>query len=57
MFGLFKKDPFKVAKQKHADLLKEAMAAQRSGNIQEFARLSALAQAAEAEMDVIAGMR
>lgn len=50
MFGIFRKDPLEKAKKQHADLLKQAMDAQRAGNILEFARLTSLAEKEEAKV-------
>lgn len=44
MLGLFKTDPLKKAKKKYQDKLTEAMTAQRSGDIQGFAKLSSEAE-------------
>ena len=44
MFGLFKKDPLKLVKSQYESKLTEAMNAQRSGDIQLFAKLSAEAE-------------
>ena len=44
MFGFFKTDPLKKAKTRYQNKLAEAMNAQRSGNIQEYARLSVEAE-------------
>jgi len=44
MFGLFKSSPVKKAKKQYQDKLTEAMNAQRSGDIQSFASLSAEAE-------------
>ena len=52
MFGLFKKDPLKKMEQKHDDLLKRAMEAQRGGDIKTYAKLSA--EAVELENRIIA---
>ena len=44
MFGLFKQSPLKKAQKRYQDKLTEAMNAQRSGDIQGFAALSAEAE-------------
>ncbi|MCM8541646.1 MAG: DUF6435 family protein [Lentisphaeraceae bacterium] len=44
MFGFFKTDPVKKAEKLYQSKLTEAMNAQRSGNIQLFAELSAEAE-------------
>ncbi|MCM8527425.1 MAG: DUF6435 family protein [Lentisphaeraceae bacterium] len=44
MFGFLKGDPVKKAEKKYQAKLTEAMNAQRSGNIQLFAELSAEAE-------------
>jgi hypothetical protein len=43
MFGIFKKDPLKKLNQQYRDLLEKATHAQRNGNIELFANLSAKA--------------
>ncbi len=53
MFGLFKKDPKKKLRRDYEVKLKEAMMAQRSGDIQLYARLTA---EAESIMDEIKAM-
>ena len=37
MFGLFKKDPVKDLEKKHKQLMEEAMAVQRSGDLRAYA--------------------
>ena len=44
MFGLFKADPIKKAQKRYQSKLTEAMNAQRSGDIQGFAKLSSEAE-------------
>ena len=44
MFGFFQSNPVKKLEKKYNAKLSEAMNAQRSGNIQEFARLSSEAE-------------
>ena len=44
MFGLFKTSPVEKAKKNYKAKLTEAMNAQRSGDIQKFAKLSAEAE-------------
>ena len=44
MFGLFKKDPLKELEKSYKAKLTEAMNAQRSGDIQSYARLSSEAE-------------
>lgn len=55
MFGLFKKDPIKKLEKEHEELLKQAMDAQRGGDIKGYAKLSA--QAVELENRIIAMRR
>ena len=54
MFGLFKKDPVKKLEKEYSQLLEEAMALQRGGDIKGFAAKSA---EAEAVMDKIVALR
>lgn len=44
MFGIFKKDPLKKLKDEYAKKLKEAVDAQRNGNIALFSKLSTEAE-------------
>ena len=44
MFGLFKKDPIKKLEKQYSQLLEEAMALQRGGDIKGFAAKSAEAE-------------
>lgn len=44
MFGIFRSNPVKKAQKQYQNKLAEAMKAQRAGNIQEYARLSAEAE-------------
>lgn len=43
MFGLFSKNPIKKLNEKYNDLLKKAVDAQRNGNIELYASLTAQA--------------
>ena len=51
MFGLFKKDPLKKLNEAYNDKLKQAMLAQRAGNIQKYAELSADAEEIAKQID------
>ncbi|MBC6996760.1 DUF6435 family protein [Neolewinella lacunae] len=53
MFGLFKKDPVKALEKEHKQLMEEAMAIQRSGDLKSYAAKIA---AAEAVMDKIVAL-
>lgn len=44
MFGLFKKDPVKKLEKRYSELLQEAMALQRGGDIKGYAAKSAEAE-------------
>lgn len=50
MFGLFKKDPVKALEKEHQQLMEQAMAIQRSGDLKAYAAKIA---EAEAVMDKI----
>lgn len=54
MFGLFKKDPVKKLEKEYSQLLEEAMALQRGGDIKGYAAKSA---EAEKVMDKIIALR
>ncbi len=54
MFGLFKKDPLKKLEKEYSQLLEDAMALQRGGDIRGYAAKSA---EAEAVMDKIIALR
>ena len=51
MFGFFKTDPKKKLDKEYKKKLTEAMNAQRSGNIQEYSRLSAEAEKIREQME------
>jgi hypothetical protein len=51
MFGLFKADPKKKLDQEYKALLKQAMQAQRSGDIRKYSELTERAEAKKRELD------
>ena len=53
MFGLFKTDPKKKLDQEYKALLKQAMHAQRSGDIQKYSELTERAEAKKTELDLL----
>jgi hypothetical protein len=53
MFGMFKSDPAKKLKKKHAAKQEEAMQAQRAGDIQKFAALTEEAEKIQAEIEAL----
>lgn len=53
MFNLFKKDPLKKLNKEYAQLLKQAMEAQRNGNIELYAELSQQAELIGKKIDEI----
>jgi hypothetical protein len=53
MFGLFKKDPVKKLKLEYASKLKEAMVAQRSGDIFQYSQLTEEANKIFSEIESI----
>ena len=55
MFGLFKPNPVKKMKKEYQALLTKGMEAQRSGNIQEYARLTAEAEEVNKKIQEIEG--
>ena len=53
MFGLFKKNPLKELEKQYKKTLTMAMNAQRSGNIQEYARLTEEAEGILKRIDAL----
>ena len=53
MFGLFKKDPVQKLKLEYASKLKEAMVAQRSGDIFQYSELTKEANKIFSEIESI----
>ena len=51
MFSLFKKDPVKKLQEQYESLMKKAMEAQRSGDIDGYSKLSPQAEACAQEID------
>ena len=51
MFSLFKKDPIKKLQKEYESLMKEAMNAQRNGDIDGYSKLSAKAEECAQELD------
>jgi hypothetical protein len=55
MFGLFKSNPLKKLQKEYELLMKKAVDAQRNGNIELYAKLSAQADAIAKQMDELEG--
>ena len=53
MFDLFKRDPFRVLQEQYIKIQKEAVSAQRNGNIELYSELSLKAYEVEQEMKQI----
>ena len=53
MFSLFKKNPEKKLQQKYEQLMKQAIDAQRRGDIEGYSNLSAQADGVAKELDKI----
>ncbi len=53
MFGFFKKDPVKKLQKEYEALLEKAMQAQRSGDIKEYARLTARSEDIRKEIEAL----
>ena len=57
MFGIFKTDPAKKLRARYDKKVTEAMNAQRGGNIDRFASLTAEAEAIARELEAIEAAR
>lgn len=51
MFSLFKKDPLKKLNQEYSSLLKQALEAQRRGDIKSYSDLTAKSESIASEID------